>query len=91
VEHGDRSEDGEDSVFICGIEESAPDLEQVAARPDAVDVGEVADVAAHLRRQVGSGHQDARFRTRGSGDLIRDEEFEAIDDVADSGVCWAAR
>ena len=85
VEHRDRPEDGEDPFAVGGIEERAADLEVIALGLHAVDVGEVADVAGHLGVQVGLEIFGAALLDQRVGMvLVRDEELEAIDDVADA-------
>ena len=71
------------SAAFC---DGSAQLEQVAAGLDTVDVGEIADVAADLRGQVGLDVFGPAFLQQGIGMVfVGDGEFEAVDDFAHAG------
>ena len=86
AKEGDRSDDRSDAIAIRGIQDRAADLDDVSPDPNAVDVGEVAEVAADLSGQISLDVLGAPFLPKRIGViLVGDLELELVDHVPDTG------
>ena len=72
AKHGNRSQDGEQSVAVLSFTDRAVDVDDIALRTNTIDVSEVADVTADLRlRGMVRGLPGVLSRAEDWGDLRR--------------------